>query len=491
MSVIKKFSNKKTPSIKVNAILSVAKQICAIVFPMITFPYATRILGVENYGKINFSSSIVEYVSLIAAAGISRYAIRECARVRDDKDKLTNVINELFSINIVSTIIAYVFLIILFMAWPKLRNYTSIILVQTLSVIFTTLGTDWVNSAMEDYFFITVRYIICQVIAIIMMFILVRSKSDYVAYALTGVIGTVLANLMNIFHIRRELGIIPRFIVSKGVLKRVKPVVYMFICSIASTIYINSDITILNIFTNDKVVGYYSVSTRFYNMVKQIVNAAFIVVIPRISNFIAIDNATEEGASNLASNKLSELLNITILFAFPLAVGLFMISKNLILLFSGNAYLPATSSLKILAIAIIPATMANFYVNIVMIPYMMDKKVMIETVISALVNIILNVFLIPYFKADAAAFTTLIAEFTMVIMGIIYTRNTIQTKIIKPLLTTIVGCTFIMLICKCVNTFVMNSFINICLCVIASGLIYAVVIMIVYKNEVYSLLKRG
>lgn len=489
MSKKGKLSDKRTSSVKKNAVLSVIKQICAIVFPMITFPYATRILGVENYGKINFSSSIVEYVSLIAAAGISRYAIRECARVRDDKDQLRTVINELFSINIISTIAAYLFLMILFILWPKLRNYSSIILVQTLSVIFTTLGVDWVNSAIEDYFFITVRYIICQAIAILMMFLLVRNRNDYVAYAFTSVIGVVFANIMNIFHIHKVLGTIPKFVISKGILKRIKPVMYMFICSIASTIYISSDITILNIFTNDKIVGYYSVSTKFYNMVKQIVNAAFVVVIPRISNLIAIDNISEEERVDNAANKLSELLNVTILFAFPLSVGLFMISKNLIILFSGNAYVPATSSLKILALAIVPATLANFFVNIVMIPYLMDKKVMIETVISAIVNIVLNLILIPYFKEDAAALTTLIAEVIMVTMGVFYTRRTLKIKIIKPLLTTMVGCISIIVLCTFVNKFVMNSFINICLCVIVSAFAYSLVILGSYKGKVINFLR--
>ena len=67
----------KEKSIKVNAFLSVLKQLFSIIFPMITFPYATRVLGATNYGKYTFSLSIVNYISYIAAAGILRYAIRQ------------------------------------------------------------------------------------------------------------------------------------------------------------------------------------------------------------------------------------------------------------------------------------------------------------------------------------------------------------------------------------------------------------------------------
>ena len=114
------------------------------------------------------------------------------------------------------------------------------------------------------------------------------------------------------------------------------------------------------------IVSVFGVTVDFTDITGKlvaVVNAAFVVVIPRISNLIAIDNISEEERVDNSANKFSELLNVTILFAFPLSVGLFMISKNLIILFSGNAYVPATSSLKILALAIVPATLANFFAS--------------------------------------------------------------------------------------------------------------------------------
>ena len=86
-------------TVKGNAALSVVKQLFSIAFPMITFPYVTRILGAENYGKYTFSASIVNYISYIGAAGILRYAIRECSRIREDKEKQEKLVNEIFTIN--------------------------------------------------------------------------------------------------------------------------------------------------------------------------------------------------------------------------------------------------------------------------------------------------------------------------------------------------------------------------------------------------------
>ena len=82
----------------------------------------------------------------------------------------------------------------------------------------------------------------------------------------------------------------------------------------------------LGIFKTDSVVGLYGVSTKFYSMIKQLINAAFVVVIPRISRSIVTDKEK-------AAGKLSEILNITLLITIPAASGLFMVRKSLILFF--------------------------------------------------------------------------------------------------------------------------------------------------------------
>ena len=137
-----------------NAFLNMTKQICAVIFPLITVPYVSRILQRENYGKYNFGNSIVSYFILIAGLGIVNYAIREGARIRNDRKKLNRFANEVFTINIYSTIIAYILLFIIVHFSAKLKLYQPLIFVQSLSIILTTLGADWVNSIFEDYLYI-------------------------------------------------------------------------------------------------------------------------------------------------------------------------------------------------------------------------------------------------------------------------------------------------------------------------------------------------
>ena len=466
----------KEKSIKVNAFLSVLKQLFSIIFPMITFPYATRVLGATNYGKYTFSLSIVNYISYIAAAGILRYAIRECSRVRDDKNKLRKLVNEIFTINIISTGIAFCVLFVLLTFIPILKEYTPYILVLSLSVLFTTLGTDWINSAFEDYFYITIRYILSQLIAMILLFVLVRSSNNLMEYAFVSVTGAILANILNTIHIRKNLGVFPAIKVSSDLLSHFKPIMYLFACTIATVIYINSDVTVLRIFADDTSVGYYGVSTQFYQLVKQLINAAFVVVIPRISNELVSDK-------EVAHKRYNDILILTILLVVPASVGMYMVREKLILLFAGEEYIHAATSLAILSISIIPAMLSNFYINIVMIPLKKEKEVTIATMLSAVINISLNFILIPIFAENAAAFTTFLAEMTMLIVALHYCKTINFSKIIPPTIISVIGGGIIIYICKTINLVITQTCVGLVLSIGTSIVSYGLVLLLFYRHE--------
>ena len=69
-------------SIKKNAILNTIKVLMSVIFPLITFPYATRVLGTDNIGKVQFVSSFITFFTLLATLGINNYAVREGATYR-------------------------------------------------------------------------------------------------------------------------------------------------------------------------------------------------------------------------------------------------------------------------------------------------------------------------------------------------------------------------------------------------------------------------
>ena len=190
-------------SLKTNAFLNTLKTVLTLFFPLITFPYSSRVLGPENIGKVNFAQSVVSYFAIIASLGISTYATREAAKVRDDREKLSQISSEIFIINLISTVIAYVLLVASLIFVRKFDDYRLLIIICSTLIVFTTVGMGWLYQAVEDYLYITVRSLAFQIISVILLFTLVKSKDDYLWYASINIISNVGANILNFIHARK------------------------------------------------------------------------------------------------------------------------------------------------------------------------------------------------------------------------------------------------------------------------------------------------
>ena len=122
-------------SVKENTVLNIIRVVCSMIFPLITFPYISRTIGPANYGKVNYCASIVSYFVLVATFGISDYASREGARIRDNRQRLNRFCSEVFSINLyVSMIVSLVYVVFIFCG-GQLENYKVLLLIQGIQLM--------------------------------------------------------------------------------------------------------------------------------------------------------------------------------------------------------------------------------------------------------------------------------------------------------------------------------------------------------------------
>ncbi len=464
----------KRNSLKVNAVLNIIKQCCAIIFPLITFPYVSRTLGVEAYGKVNFSSSIISYISLLAGLGVSSYAVREGARIRDDKNKFEKFASEVFSINVVSTVIAYVLLAILVLFWKKLEPYRVLIVILSINVLLTTLGTDWINTVYEDFLYLTIRYVLCQSIAVVTTLLFVKKPDDVALYAFFSNLGTIFANILNLFYIRRTLRINVNFTLKMNVKHHFRPIMLLFGNMISSMIYLYSDTTMLGILASDAAVGYYTVSSKIYSLLKQVINAVSNVLTPRLSHDF------ENKAKKNMTNNINSVLGALLVVVIPITMGMLCMGREIILLIAGKEYLEAYPALSILSVTLVFSTYACIFVSVIMLAQRKDKEILIASGISAAVNILLNLILIPQYSYNAAAFTTFISECLMLAMGIYYTHHTIKVEIRKYLVLATIGGIEVQMICHEIKCIVTNGILALFISIILCGAIYGMTILLLF-----------
>lgn len=434
----------KNKSLGLNAFLNGFRSVLNLIFPLITFPYISRVLSVSGIGIYNFSNTYISYFILIAGLGIATYAVREGAKYRNERGKIEAFASQVFSINVIATLIAYVLLFLSLVIFKNLSNYVSCILIFSLQILFTTLGTEWIYTIYEDYAYITVRSIVFKIISIILLFILVRNPSDYLWYATITVFASVGSNILNFLHARSFIRV--RLILKTNWQYHLKPILIIFASAVAVTIYVSSDTTILGILKNDYAVGIYSTSVKIYQIAQSLLSAILTVTIPRLAMLWGQKRREEY------NDVLTRVINTLGILVLPASVGLIMLSREVVLIIAGHKFLPSVDSLRIITWAIIFSIFSWIFSDCVLIPAKRESKVLRNTLITAAINVILNFILIPSMSYDGTSLSTVIAEFSVMIMNGYSCRDIIKPIIfkketLKNLFESIIGCIGIVIVC--------------------------------------------
>ena len=389
-------------SLKKNALLNIVKTLMGMIFPLITFPYASRVLGPDGIGKINFAQSVISYFGLVAGLSTSVYGVKEGAKIRDDKVKFNKLVHELLKINMISTMVAYALFFIALFVVPKFSSYRSLLCVCSATMLFGLIGMDWVYSAQEDYFYITIRSIGFQVLSLCLLFIFVREKDDYLKYATISVISSVGSNILNFIHSRKYIS----FKKEKNLnLKHhMKPIFMMFGMAVTISIYTILDTTMLGFFTDDYQVGLYSAATKINRIVLSLVTSFSAVVLPRLSYYIGKEDIKK------FQDLVYKSIDLLFLLSIPSAIGLSLISEPAIILFSGQEFFNAVPIMRIMNPIIVVVGLGGLLGSQILIPMGKEKYTFISEIVGAISNFTLNLILIPKFKATGAAIATIIAE---------------------------------------------------------------------------------
>lgn len=461
-------------SIKTNALLNSLKVIFSLVFSMITYTYMLRVLQVENVGKINFYVTFVSYFQLIAALGIQTYAMCEGSARRDNPRRLNQFACQMYSINIITSLIVYIPLAILILSIKAFREDGFLIVILSASILFNAIGVDWVFSAFEDYLYITIRYVLTQIFTIILLFILVKNKNDYLLYAVVITFPICILNIINRIYAKKYCFI--KFTFSVGIQEYIWPLLTIFAANAATFIYCSSDITMIGLINGDRYVGLYSLPAKIYSMIKSIMSAAIVVVIPKIKLYL--ENKRYQQHKTL----ISELFCVLLILTIPVSIGLICLSDDIILVLAGKNFIEASSTLKILAISMIFAVLNGLTTTVILIPLKKEKIVMVGTIIAAVSNIVLNFILLPRYKHEGAAVTTLIAEIIIFSITIFYCRKWLDfkmiyrnTKIIVLIAPFIILCTYIL------EIIIINVFARI-ICLFTITVLFYLAILLISKN---------
>lgn len=479
---------KKEKSIKFNLIMNMLLTTSAFIFPLVTFPYITRVLLPEGNGKIAFANSVINYFSMFAMLGIPTYGIRACAQVRDDRKQLSKTAHEIWMINGIMTVIAYAVLAVAMVVVPRFRKESILLLVCSLSMILNFAAMEWLYKALECYTYITFRSLAFKVLAVIAMFVFVHTKEDYIKYAGIVVLANTGYGVLNLFNLRNHITF--RRFKDYQVRRHLKPVFIFFAMTVATTIYSNLDVTMLGFMRDNAEVGYYDVAIKIKVILVNVVTSLGAVLLPRTSYYVEMKMDKE---FRTVSGKALEFVTV---LAIPLTVGFTIMAKQCILFLSGNAYLPSVTPMRVIMPTLILIGASNVFGVQMLVPLGREKLVLYSECAGAVTDIILNAICIPKYGAAGAAFGTVMAEAVVLIVQVAYLKDMaieiIQKLEIWKIILSVMAAGAVMELIQKKNE--IGTFLMLVVCFAAFWAIYGIMLFIFRERvllEILETIKHG
>lgn len=451
-------------SIKKNLIYKSILTIANPILGIVTFPYISRVLGVEYLGLVNFVDNTISYFLLFASMGISTIGVRAIASSKNNQSELNSVFSNILGLNIVFTLFVLIIYNLALITIPKFNANIELFLIGNAKILFTALLIEWFYSGIENFKFITIRTLIIRLLYVVLLFIVIKRPEDYILYFILTTAIIVVNSIVNLLHsfnfVRINFNELFRCTFLKENL-------LIGIYSIMTSMYLTFNVMFLGLATNNIEVGYYTSAFKLYNLILSIFTAFTSVMLPRMSSLISNNDFTR---FNLYIKKSLESVA---LLSFPIILCGALLAPEIIDLICGSGYEGAIYPMRIIMPSIIFVAISQVLAIQVLMPIKKDNILLKTSLCGAFVSIILNITLVPYFGSIGSSFVLLLSELTVTTIYILYISKKRILKIpwnrfIKSLMTSL-PCAIICIVCK---NLISSSYLTIIISIIFSVLIY-------------------
>ncbi|WP_165806390.1 flippase [Chitinophaga parva] len=456
-----------------NTLLSVSK----ILFPLITFPYATRVLGPDGLGLVNFVDNYTQYFVVFVALGIPVYGIRETAKISNDPKALNNLTSDLLAINFINTCLGAVIYLLIPILTGKFAENSHLYYLGLAYLFINIFTVEWFFQGKSEFKYITVRALVIRVFAILALFLFVHSREDVVYYYAITVVSFLLNAIVNYWKMLKEITF--NFSFSR-LRKHMKPLMYLFLANVAISLYILLDSVILGYVTDETEVGYYTAALRIVKIFLAIIGSLAIIMIPQISQLY------KEGDHVKVQTLLSKSFRFIVSFGMPIVIGLMLLSKEIILLLAGQEYVPAIMTIMILSPLVLFIGLSNLFGMQVLTPTNNEKYLLVSVVTGSVISVSLNIILARFFLHNGTAIATLLAEGSvMLFSGIFASRQYKMNLDYSVVWKTVLACLPFLLFYKIATLFLTSNAWIIGFTVVPSAIYYAGLQIFVMKDDLW------
>lgn len=405
INIIRNFYNTPDKKRIIENFISLSSlQAVDYILPLITLPYLLRVLGPEKYGLVSFAYAFILYFSLICDYGFNLSATREISINRENAVKKNEIFSSVMFVKLILMISGFVLMNMIVFSFVKFSTDWQVYLLSFGIVIGNMLFPLWFFQGIEKMKYITILNIIAKIIFTICIFIFIKKEGDYLLVPMLNSLGFIISGILGLFVVFSKFKI--KMICPNKILIKHQFIEgwHVFISTISISLYTVSNTFILGLFTNNIIVGYFSVAEKITKAAQGIFTPISQAVYPYISKLVA-------ESKEKAMIFIKKIIMIMGGLAALISLFLLLFANPIIILLSGNQYLPAINVLRILAFLPLLIALSNIFGIQIMLNFGLKKSFSRILIGAGLVNIILSIILVPFLQEIGTSLAVLISEF--------------------------------------------------------------------------------
>ncbi|WP_461399625.1 oligosaccharide flippase family protein [Flavitalea sp.] len=389
------------------------------VFPLLTFPYLSRIVGAEGLGVCNFILSYCQNFIIIAALGLSVYGVREIASVGSDVRKRSVLFYEILVVHIFLTVILLCIYFASLSFYNRFDSYKLLTIAGGLFILSQAFSIEWLFFGVSDFKYITIRSLVIKLLTIVAVFLFVKKSTDVSLYFLIYVLQFVVTALTNLNYAKKYVQRIGAIQVNR-LAAHFKPLLVLGMYIVLTKIYTILPTTLLGFLSSTSAVGYFYTADKIVRIFISFFGAVSAVLIPNLNSLLHRDDKSAFIAI------IEKSMNFVIILGIPITLFVYLFAKPLTMVFAGQDFLPSIICIKIMAPVILLVAFGQIFCLQILSVFQKDSLMVLLALIGMILGLVINLIFIPRYHQNAVAVSQLLCESLVTIISLYFVKKYIN-----------------------------------------------------------------
>lgn len=383
-------------------------QVANYVFPFVTIPIVSRILGPDKIGLVNYAASFALYFVLIVSYSFELTGVRRAVEVRNNKKLINELFSKIFFSQLFLLIISFIIFIPCLFLVPFLRQDYIVSFISFAFCIQALFSQNWLFQAKQELRFISAYNFAARSLIMVGVLLTIRKEEDYIIYACIFNLVPVLVSLVSFIIAYKKFDLvltIPKF---KEVINLIKEDKIIFFSNMIISLYSTTSTVILGFYHSNDVVGYYTSAQKVVDIARNVVMRPLVQGL-----FPFIGTAFTQGMA-IGVDTIKRILPFFFLLTLSVVISLAVLGPFVIKVFFGERFLDSIILLEVLNVGLFAIFFNMFFGSLVMLNLKMDKFFFVISTGAALFSLTLNFLFVPKYGALATSVIWTITEFIII-----------------------------------------------------------------------------